>query len=203
MLIFEEVMNEPTDSSCPEFWDIRFASGKTPWDFHGVPAALKSFLKASLPGKVLIPGCGTGYEVRVFHQTGWEVTAIDFSPVAVELARTHLGPLGRFVEQADFFKYGRAESFDLVYERTFLCALPPNLRQAYADRIAELLRRGGRLVGIFLYGEEPEPPPYPLTELQAQELFADKFSLLQSISVEDSLPLFIGKEHWQEWKRIR
>jgi SAM-dependent methyltransferase len=38
------------------------------------------------PAKALIPGCGTGYEVRAFHQAGWKVTAIDFSPVAVEQA---------------------------------------------------------------------------------------------------------------------
>lgn len=195
-------MSEPSDSSRPEFWDIRFASGKTPWDFHGVPATLNLFLKASAPGKVLIPGCGTGYEVRVFHQAGGEVTAIDFSPVAVEQARIHLGELARCVVSGDFFKHdlgGRC--FDLIYERTFLCALPPRLWRAYADRMAQLLRPGGRLVGIFLYGEEPEPPPYPLSETKARELFETNFSRLRSIPVEDSLPLFAGQERWQEWQR--
>ncbi|MHB8521445.1 MAG: methyltransferase domain-containing protein [Limisphaerales bacterium] len=196
-------MSESNDSSRPEFWNMRYASGKTPWDFHGVPATLNAFLKTSAPGKVLIPGCGTGYEVRAFHQAGWEVTAIDFSAVAVEQARGVLGELGHCVELADFFKYGRGESFDLVYERTFLCTLPPNLWESYADRVAQLLRLSGRLVGIFLYGEEPEPPPYPLTESRAKALFGEKFSRLRSLPVEDSLPLFIGKERWQEWKRIR
>ncbi len=197
-------MTESDDSSQPEFWNARYASGKTPWDFHGVPATLDSFLKTTTPGKVLIPGCGAGYEVRAFFQAGWAVEAIDFSPVAVAQARTRLGGgVGQCVELADFFKYGRPESFDMVYERTFLCALPPHLGQAYANRMAELLRLGGRLAGIFLYGEEPEPPPYPLTEARAGELFGEKFSLLRTISVQDSLPLFIGKERWQEWKRIR
>jgi len=27
------------DSSRPEFWDVRYETGQTPWDFHGVPAA--------------------------------------------------------------------------------------------------------------------------------------------------------------------
>lgn len=195
-------MSEPSDSSRPEFWDSRFASGKTPWDFHGVPAALNRFLKASSPGKVLIPGCGTGYEVEAFHQAGWNVTAIDFSSVAVEHARIHLKHLGRCVVLGDFFKHDLGERcFDLIYERTFLCALPPLLWRAYADRMAHLLHSGGRLVGIFLYGEESEPPPYPLTETNAQVLFEPNFSLTHSIPVEDSLPLFAGKEHWQEWKR--
>ncbi|MGH7954262.1 MAG: methyltransferase domain-containing protein [Limisphaerales bacterium] len=193
-------MNESTDSTRPEFWDIRYASGKIPWDFHGVPTSLNSFLKMSSPANVLIPGCGTGYEVRAFHQAGWKVTAIDFSPVAIEQARIHLGELVRFVVLGDFFKHDfGARRFDMIYERTFLCALPPDSWLAYVNRTAQLLRPGGRLTGIFLYGEESEPPPFPLTKAKAQELFGDKFSLLRSDLVEDSLPLFVGKEHWQEW----
>jgi hypothetical protein len=34
----------------------------------------------------------------------------------------------------------------------------------------------------------------------ARELFALNFSRLRSLPVEDSLPLFAGKERWQEWK---
>jgi SAM-dependent methyltransferase len=196
-----EPISESNDSSRPEFWDIRFASGKTPWDFHGVPETLNLFLKASPPGKVLIPGCGTGYEVRAFHQAGWEVAAIDFSSAAVEQARIHLGELAHCVILGDFFKHDVGKRcFDLIYERTFLCALPPPLWRAYADRMSQLLRPGASLVGIFLYGEEPEPPPYPLSETKAEELFETNFSLVRSIPVEDSLPLFAGQERWQEWK---
>ena len=50
---------------------IRYAAGKTPWDFGGVPSALKSFLeRSSVRGRVLIPGCGSGYEVQAFHAAG-------------------------------------------------------------------------------------------------------------------------------------
>src|SRR6267142_5626073 len=94
---------EPEDSSSPEFWDVRYASGETPWDFHGVPSALKAFLKESRPGSVLIPGCGAGYEVPAFHEAAWQVTAIDFSAVAVERARFELGTLASCVVQGDFF----------------------------------------------------------------------------------------------------
>jgi SAM-dependent methyltransferase len=195
------MMNESTDSTRPEFWDIRFASGKTPWDFHGVPAALNLFLKTSSPANVLIPGCGTGYEVRAFHQAGWNVTAIDFSPVAVDQARVHLGGLGRCVLLGDFFTHDfGAQRFDVIYERTFLCALPPDLWPDYVNRMAQLLHPVGKLAGVFLYGEESEPPPFPLTDAKAQKLFCGKFSLLKNVPVEDSLPLFAGKERWQEWK---
>jgi SAM-dependent methyltransferase len=190
----------PQDSSRPEFWDARYVSGETPWDFHGVPAALKAFLKTSHAGSVLIPGCGSGYEVRAFDEAGWKVTAIDFSRVAVERARSELGALSNRVVQADFFKHDfGSQRFDLIYERTFLCALPPDLWAAYVKRMMQLLRPGGKLAGIFLYGGQGEPPPYPLTPAKATELFGKNFSLIKTVPVTDSLPLFAGNERWQEW----
>ena len=197
-----EQETESNDSSRPEFWDVRYASGETPWDFHGVPAALKEFLKESPAGNALIPGCGAGYEVRAFHEAGWHVTAIDFSPVAVERARSELGALASCVVQSDFFTHDfRADRFDVIYERTFLCALPPRLWPAYVKRMTELLRPSGKLVGIFLYGEEKDPPPYSLSPGKARELFNEKFSLVKSSSVSDSLPIFQGNERWQELVR--
>jgi hypothetical protein len=52
--------NVPSPS--PEFFDIRYAAGKMPWDYGGVPSLLKVFL-GNRPGhgRVLIPGCGSGY----------------------------------------------------------------------------------------------------------------------------------------------
>ena len=195
-----EQETESNDSSHPEFWDVRYASGETPWDFHGVPSALNAFLKESQPGSVLIPGCGAGYEVRAFHEAGWKVTAIDFSPVAVENACAHLRALAGSVVLGDFFNHDFAGTrFDMIYERTFLCALPPRLWPAYVKRMTELLRPSGKLVGIFLYGEEKDPPPYPLSPEKARELFKEKFSLVKSSPVSDSLPIFQGNERWQEW----
>jgi len=191
------------DSSRPEFWDVRYAAGETPWDFHGVPAALKAFLKTSQTGNVLIPGCGAGYEVRAFHEAGWKVTAIDFSPVAVERARSQLGALAKRVVQGDFFTHDfGSRHFDVIYERTFLCALPPDLWPAYVKRVTQLLRAGRKLVGIFLYGEQAEPPPYPLSPKKARELFKEKFSLAKSLPVLDSLPMFADNERWHEWALI-
>jgi SAM-dependent methyltransferase len=188
------------DSSRPEFWDARYASGEIPWDFHGVPVALKDFLATSQAGSVLIPGCGLAYEVRAFDEAGWKVTAIDFSPVAVERSQSELGSLANRVVEADFFKHDfGSQRFDLIYERTFLCALPPDSWPAYVKRMIQLLRPSGKLAGIFLYGDQAEPPPYPLTPAKASELLGKNFFVIKTVPVTDSLPLFAGNEYWQEW----
>ncbi|HAO78259.1 MAG TPA: SAM-dependent methyltransferase [Verrucomicrobia subdivision 3 bacterium] len=185
-----------------EFWDSRYRAGKMPWDFGGIPAALAAYLKTTTPRRALIPGCGSGYEVRAFHEHGWDVLATDYSPAAIERARQVLGALADKVVLADFFAhdFGR-QKFDVIYERTFLCSLPPEIWPQYAQRMAELLADGGELIGLFFYGQEDEPPPYPLTEKEAQELFSKHSPHIVDEPVSDSLPLFAGRERWQVWRR--
>lgn len=196
-------MADGDDSAHPDFWNSRYAARKTPWDFHGVPAALKAFLARSSPkGAVLIPGCGTGHEIRAFHEAGCDVSAIDFSRGALESARAALGPLAEKITLGDFFTHDFGpRRFDLVYERTFLCALHPDRWPAYAERIRRLLVPGGGWIGHFWYGRGSDPPPWPLTEEQAFELFGKAFRLRRSDPVPDSLPLFGGMERWQEWEK--
>ncbi|HEY5894631.1 MAG TPA: methyltransferase [Chthoniobacterales bacterium] len=190
-----------TDPSQPRFWDERYAARQTPWDFGGVPRALREFLSRGKPGKVLIPGCGCGHEVRAFAQAGWDVDALDFSAEAVRLARGWLGEHGRFVRNVDFFSENPNARFDLIYERTFLCALPRNLWPAWAERVAHCLSQGGRLAGFFFVGEEPNPPPTPLAPGELEALLAGQFTLIEKTTVSDSLPLFIGRETWQVWRK--
>jgi SAM-dependent methyltransferase len=198
-------MDNSSDSNQPDFWTVRYAAGKTPWDFGGVPSALKSFLeRTSVPCKILIPGCGSGYEVQAFHAADHDVSAIDFSAAAVDQAKRVLGELAERVILGDFFTYDFGERrFGLVYERTFLCSMTPSRWPEYVNRAADLLVPGGRLIGVFLYGQRPSSgPPFPLTEPEANQLFKKHFKLVRSEVVTDSLPLFRDMERWQEWLKI-
>ena len=148
-------------------WRGRYAAGKTPWDLGGAPSALKSFLeRSSAPGRILIPGCGSGYEVQAFHAAGYDVAAIDFSPAALDQAKRVLGSLAPRVILGDFFTYDFGERrFDLIYGRTFLCSMTPSLWPDYVNRTADLLLPGGKLIGVFLYGDRSQSgPPFLLTE---------------------------------------
>lgn len=191
------------DSTHPDFWEQRYLAGRTPWDLRGVPAALLDYLRhAPALGTALLPGCGTGYETQAFHDFGWRPLAIDFSPAAVQQARTHLGPLASMVREADFFADDLGGPYDLIYERTFLCSLPPSCWPDYAARMAQLLLPGGLLVGLFYYGSDPEGPPFPIDPERSRQLF-NQFDLVEDrpIPVAESLPLFAGFERWQEWRR--
>lgn len=197
-------VKKSNNSAVPAFWNQRYASAETPWVLHKTPATLRSFLnRTRTPGRVLIPGCGTDHGViKAFADAGFEVTAIDFSTVALAETKKALANFDGTIICADFFKSDFGRDFDLVYERTFLCALHPRRWARYAKRVAELLRPNGKLVGIFFYGADPEPPPYPINKTQAAEIFGKYFRLLRDLKVSDSVPMFAGMERWQEWERI-
>jgi SAM-dependent methyltransferase len=194
------------DPMQPAFWDQRFEAQFMPWDKGGVPQDLQEFVRlAKQPMATLIPGCGIGYEAAFLAQAGWDVTAIDFSPAAVASAKAAIGAWGKHVIEADFFQYQPAQTLDLIYERAFLCALPPAMRPAIASRWAALLPAGGILAGFFFLDDSAERslkgPPFSITSADLQALLLPYFELQEQRAVSDSIPVFVGKESWQVWRR--
>ncbi len=194
----------PEPFTQPDFWNVRYASGCTPWDQGGVPARLARYvIEEQLAGKkVLIPGCGSGHEIAAFARAGADVTAIDFSAAAVARARASLPrEIAHQVIEGDFFQHPfAAAGFDLIYERTFLCALQPARWPDLSKRMADLLTATGALVGFYLYGEKDDGPPFGLEPTEAVSVFDSHFDLIRDETVPptESLPLFVNRERWQQ-----
>ncbi|HWW05716.1 methyltransferase domain-containing protein [Collimonas sp.] len=189
------------DPSHPDFWSERFEQDFTPWDTGGVPQALQQYVARAKPAATLIPGCGSGYEVAFLAEAGWDVTAIDFSSAAVDAARKVLGKWSERVLQADFFTYQPQQPLGLIYERAFLCALPPARRAAIVSRWAELLPAAGTLAGFFYFDDAPKGPPFGISRVELERLLHTDFELANEQDVTDSITVFAGKERWMEWRR--
>jgi len=147
---------------------------------------------------VLVPGCGSGYEVQAFAEHGADVLGIDFSDAALERSRKLSVP----VRKADFFLLDDGP-FDVVYERTFLCAMPRRRWPEWAERIATLVRPGGLLAGFFFFDDNERGPPFGIAMPALRALLEPAFALIEDEPVppEDSVPVLAGKERWQVWKR--
>lgn len=189
------------DPSHPDFWSERFEKDFMPWDTGGVPLALQQYVNRNQPVSTLIPGCGSGYEVAYLAEAGWDVTAIDFSGAAVSAARAVLGQWSGRVLQADFFAYEPQQPLGFIYERAFLCALPPARRADIVRRWAALLPAGAALAGFFFFDESPKGPPFGMARAELERLLHADFELADEQDVTDSIAVFAGKERWMEWRR--
>ncbi|MVW58539.1 methyltransferase domain-containing protein [Massilia sp. NEAU-DD11] len=191
------------DPLSPQFWDERFERDFTPWERGGVPAALRRFVSASArPLSALIPGCGSAHELTLMCEAGWDATAIDFSPEAVARARALAGPWADRIRHADFFAYAPEKPLDLVYEQAFLCALPRARRPDVARRWAELLGQGGLLAGYFFFDDVAKGPPFGIARDELDALLKPAFECIADEPVEDSIPVFTGKERSMIWRRL-
>ncbi|HEX5803949.1 MAG TPA: methyltransferase domain-containing protein [Azospira sp.] len=186
----------------PDFWDKRFSEGVTPWNVGGVPAALAAYAagRTDRP-RTLVPGCGHAWEAGWLAARGWPVTALDFAPTAIDAARTVLGDWPGQLLCADFFSFTPAQPYDLVYERAFLCAMPRRLWPDYGRRMHQLLAPGGRLVGFFFFSDDPKGPPFGIRPEALDDLLGPWFEREDERAVDDSLPVFAGRERWQAWRR--
>lgn len=186
----------------PDFWCKRFGEGTTPWDAGRVPEDFAAFITAqAAPMTTLIPGCGSAWEAGFLGSQGWPVTALDFSPIAIETARGILGDCPVDLVCADFFQWQPVRPIELIYERAFLCALPRKLWGDWGRHVAELPPPGGRLAGYFFVCDQLKGPPFGILPAQLDDLLTPNFERIADKPVDDSIPVFSGRERWQVWRR--
>ncbi len=186
-------------------WSKQYDSNNTRWDLGQSPDRLLSYLKTlTTKQRILIPGCGRGYEIRDCVEYGHEITAIDYSIGAIHAAEKVIGNIAKKIICDDFFTHKLPDTFyDICYERTFLCALPEKHRIEYGERIAKLLKPGGLLIGVFHYGiPKNDSLPVSLTKEARMKILEVDFNLIMEEKCPSGLGVF--EEHdemWQIWRK--
>lgn len=71
-----------------EYWESRFSNEGAMWKYEPSDAAIKalSIFKENDIKKILIPGFGYGRNAQLFYHQGFEITGIEISASAIELA---------------------------------------------------------------------------------------------------------------------
>ena len=188
-------------------WQQQYATGQTPWD-RGEPApALVQYL-ATFPaaGRILVPGCGTGQDVKAWALAGAEqVTGLDVAPLAVGRAQESLAGISKAeVVLGDLFtdcyQAPLAGSFDMVWEHTCYCAIPPERRADYVQAIAAALKPGGQLLGVFFLtpwdegADQAQGPPFGTGLEELRGMLAARFELERGWRPEVAYPGREGRE---------
>lgn len=167
-------------------WESRWQTGQTGWDIGGPSPSLTAYAdqvpKARRDLRVLIPGCGNGYEAIHLLQQGFtQITMVDIAPTAVQRLKERLDPVvpdwRRFLQPVctDFFTL--EGTYDLILEQTFFCALPPEQRPAYAQKMFDLLAPGGTLAGVLFDREFTGGPPFGGRAEEYRQIFQPLFQI--------------------------
>ena len=113
-----------------QFWDERYGSREQL--FSGAPNGVLVTEVADLPpGRALDVGCGEGGDALWLARQGWQVTAIDISPLALERAAAHAAA----ANLSDHLSWAHvdlsttpppADAFDLVSAQYFPLQIQPD-----------------------------------------------------------------------------
>ncbi len=186
-------------------WELRYQTGDMPWEKGEPSPGLVDFLAAhpELPkGSVVVPGCGTGHDVRVWAQAGFDVSGFDLAPSAIRLCceRTAQAGLTATFAQSDFLADPTPMQFDWLFEHTLFCAIDPSRRDDYVKAVLRWLKPGGQLLAIHYMIRDEQGPPFGVTQEELMERFLPHFELKQGW-VPRAYPNRTGLELMLWWQR--
>lgn len=191
-----------------DWWSELYQTGDTRWDGGGPHPLLDTLippLKISR-SRVLVLGCGAGHDAAWWEKRGHIVTAVDFSEEALKHARGLYGESEtlRWV-QADAFKLPTAwtSRFDLIFENTMFCAIPPSRREELVRVWWRMLSPRGRLIGFVPVMDKQTGPPYGVSEWEMRRRLLDApVGSAKSLKRARFLPLLWNREKNSIEKRL-
>ncbi len=98
--------------------------------------------------KAIAVGCGVGDDAEAMASYGYEVTAFDIAPTAIELCKNRYKKSNVHYLVADLFDYPEEwyEGFDLVYECNTIQVLPGKYRQQAMEAMVSLMKKDSTLL---------------------------------------------------------
>lgn len=121
------------------------------------------------PCKALEPGCGTGTDSIWLSQQGFETTALDGSPIAIEKARKNAMDVNAKLnyQVVDFLNETLVSNeYDFVFDRGFFhCFKTLGERKKIAKQVSKVLKRNGLWLSLIGNADgiktNPGPPLLP------------------------------------------
>jgi len=180
-----------------QYWDELYKTGRTGWDIGYVSAPLKEYFNQvdDRSIKILVPGAGIGHEAEYLHKQDFpNVYLLDYSAESIKnfTKRCPDYPEDHLIHE-DFFNH--TGQYDLIVEQTFFSSIPRDQRSAYADKMHQLLKPGGKLTGLLFNHEfNFKEPPFGGTEKEYQVLFDPLFEIKKMEIAHNSIKPRAGRE---------
>ena len=162
------------------FWNNKYLTSNIGWDVGEITTPIKEYIDQinNKRLKILIPGCGNSYEAEyLFKNNFFSTFILDYSEKALSnfVKRVPEFPKDQVIN-SDFFDV--KGKYDIIIEQTFLCAIYKERRREYFDKMYNLLKPNGKLVGLLF--DDPlnlECPPYGGSKKEYIEYFEPYFNI--------------------------
>lgn len=189
----------------PAFWEARWQHDEIGFHLPSIHPLLKEYLPVlALPegSTLLLPLCGKTLDIGYLLSLGYRVVGVELSELAVTRLFEELGAEpevtvwqggkcwridGLTVFQGDFFRLDSTDigPVDAIYDRAALVALPPAMRERYAERLVDLTHAAPQLLISFEYDQaEMDGPPFAVDTQEIGRLYGDLYEL-RELSRED------------------
>lgn len=133
-----------------------------PWNVEAPPEELVELVDSGKvkPCPTIDLGCGTGNYAIYLATRGFDVTGVDLSPTAIEIAKENASKKGvkcRFIVadilgDMDEIK----ETFDFAYDWEVLHHIFPEERKRYVEHVYSRLNGGGKYLSACFSEDDPE-----------------------------------------------
>jgi SAM-dependent methyltransferase len=163
-----------------DYWENRYQKNEIGWDTGKITTPIKDYIDQlnDKTIKILIPGCGNSYEFEYLIKQGFtNVFVLDYAKSPIENLKKRIPPAfhNKIIYQ-NFFDHD--EKYDLIMEQTFFCALDPELRKNYVQKMHTLLKDNGKLIGLlFQFPLNEQGPPFGGSKKEYNNLFKELFEI--------------------------
>lgn len=159
-------------------WDVHYENGEPPWESGQPSAELRRVIAEEKiqPCRVIELGCGSGINAVWLARQGFDVTAVDFSRLAIERARRRAAEADvtvRFVLDDVLKLAGDYDPFPFFFDRGCYHAVRRVDAQAYLRTLERVAAPGS--MGLILAGNArcPAPQGQGPPVVSAEELHAE------------------------------
>lgn len=187
------------------YWDNRYKDNKTGWNIGYASPPIQGYIEQlyDKSTSILIPGAGNSFEAELLWNEGFNNTfVLDIAKQPLENLKNRVQdfPNEQLLHQ-DFFELNK--KFDLIIEQTFFCALNPDLREPYAEKMFQLLKPNGKLVGLlFDFPLTKSGPPFGGSLDEYENLFSKHFKIKILERSTNSIKERHGKELFFIFERL-
>lgn len=179
------------------YWDNRYKKSDDRWDLGQISTPIKEYFDQleDKSTKILIPGCGNAHEAEYAFLNGFtNLFLVDLSKTALENFKKRVPdfPENQLLHQ-NFFEL--KDTFDLIIEQTFFCAINPKLRPQYALQASRLLNTDGKLSGLLFDAPlNNDKPPFGGSKAEYVAYFTPYFNIKNMTASYNSVESRAGRE---------